>query len=349
MVKVLVVDDDYLEGTVMRLLLEKERPVVRAFCYARNGRLALEIAHSMQPHIAFVDIQMPGLNGIETIEQLKLLNPNIKISMISAYEDSDYVLKAVKAGASDYILKPARPSEFLRVFDKLLKLVTSDTNQSPRNSIKELVLKILSGERSQAIELLDIIWKEIVGLTEGNPEELRIRSRELSTIVIHSIIDWHHSPEPLILLQNSLVRLISTAPPQTNYQTYLIEMVETCIKLLDQYANDAGHELVSKACDYIQKNIHKNITLDDVARQIHLSTYYFSRLFKGKTGVNYSDYLIQLRLEKAKILLLTTNDTVAVIAKKVGYCETNSFSRLFKSRLGVNPSQYRQQGKVSTK
>ena len=134
---------------------------------------------------------------------------------------------------------------------------------------------------------------------------------------------------------------MSSAQSPAGIKAQLNEMVENSIRLLDQYAADAGHELISRAQKFIQDNLHKNISIEDVAKHIHLSIFYFSRLFKEKTGVTYTEYLIELRLEKSKMLLLTTEDTVASIAKRVGYAETNSFSRLFKSRVGVSPSQYR--------
>lgn len=345
MVKVLASDDDYLEGKVIQMLLEKERPIVTEFCYTRSGRTAVEIARTMKPDIAFLDVQMPGLDGIATVEQLKLLNPNIKIAMISAHSDSEYILKTMKAGASDYILKPARPQEIIRVFDKLIKSDAIGDSGLLIARIRELIQNILSGQRSEALRILDLLWQEVIISTDQDNEKLRIRTRGLATYLINSISDRHHSPEILILLHNSMIRSINSAPVHADFKGYLIELIDTCLQLLDQYANDAGHELISQAHSYIQKNLQRNITLEDVARHIHLSTFYFSRLFKDKTGVNYIDYLIQLRLEKAKLLLLTTNDSVAVVAKKVGYSETNSFSRLFKSRLGISPSEYRAKNK----
>ena len=125
MLNVLVADDDILECKVITLLLEKERPMVKEVYYARSGNAALEIAKSKKPEIAFVDVQMPGMNGIELTEKLKHLDPQMEIIVISAYDDSDYVIKAMKNGASHYLLKPARPQEILAVFDKLLKSLPS--------------------------------------------------------------------------------------------------------------------------------------------------------------------------------------------------------------------------------
>jgi two-component system response regulator YesN len=338
---VLVADDDILEGKVIRLLLEKERPMVKEVYYARSGNAALEIAKAIRPQIAFIDVQMPGMDGVELTEKLKQLDPEIEITMISAYDDSDYILNAMKTGASYYLLKPARPQEILRIFDKLLKSLPSIAGLRNRDCIKELTEKILLRDQDAASQMMDNIWQQLLAYAQGDIEILRSRSQELAITIIHFITDRHHSPDVLVLFRNNLIRGMNTAQSQADIKAQLTEMVYNSIRLLDQYANDAGHELISRAHEFIQKNLHKNISLEDVAQHIHLSIFYFSRLFKDKTGVNYIDYLIELRLEKSKMLLLTTNDTVASIAKRVGYAETNSFSRLFKSRVGLSPSQYR--------
>lgn len=341
MLNVLVADDDILECQVIRLLLEKERPMVKEVYYARSGNAALEIAKTKKPQIAFVDVQMPGMNGVELTAKLKQIDPQMEITMISAYDDSDYILNAMKTGASYYLLKPARPQEILAVFDKLLKSIPSIVDLRNRDCIKEFAEKVLLGDREAAFHLLENIWQQLEQAAAGDIEILRSRSQELAITLLHFITDRHHSPDVLLMFRNNLIRGMSAAKIQADIKAQLIEMVENSIRLLDQYAADAGHELILRAHKFIQDNLHKNISIEDVAKHIHLSIFYFSRLFKDKTGVTYTEYLIELRLEKSKMLLLTTNDTVASIAKRVGYTETNSFSRLFKSRVGISPSQYR--------
>jgi len=338
---VLVADDDILECQVIRLLLEKERPMVKEVYYARSGNAALEIAKTKKPQIAFVDVQMPGMNGVELTAKLKQIDPQMEITMISAYDDSDYILNAMKTGASYYLLKPARPQEILAVFDKLLKSIPSIVDLRNRDCIKEFAEKVLLGDREAAFHLLENIWQQLEQAAAGDIEILRSRSQELAITLLHFITDRHHSPDVLLMFRNNLIRGMSSAQSPADIKAQLNEMVENSIRLLDQYAADAGHELISRAQKFIQDNLHKNISIEDVAKHIHLSIFYFSRLFKEKTGVTYTEYLIELRLEKSKMLLLTTNDTVASIAKRVGYAETNSFSRLFKSRVGISPSQYR--------
>lgn len=91
-----------------------------------------------------------------------------------------------------------------------------------------------------------------------------------------------------------------------------------------------------------------DISLDDISRRINISSYYFSKLFKEETGVNFIEYLTDLRMEKSKELLASPNMSIKDICVSVGYQDPNYFSRIFKKINGVTPSEYREQITVTT-
>ena len=94
---------------------------------------------------------------------------------------------------------------------------------------------------------------------------------------------------------------------------------------------------------YIQRNYYKNITIDFLASLFYLNANYCSHLFKEKTGVNFSCYLNQVRIEKAKKLLKDSNKKMYQIAKAVGYDNIKYFFRIFKKMEKMTPEQYRSQ------
>lgn len=95
------------------------------------------------------------------------------------------------------------------------------------------------------------------------------------------------------------------------------------------------------ALDYIEENYGKKITLEEIAEIIHMNSSYFSTVFKKETGENFQNYLTNVRMEKAKELLRTTNDTMMSIAEQVGFFDTRYFSQVFARIVGVKPSVYR--------
>ncbi len=99
---------------------------------------------------------------------------------------------------------------------------------------------------------------------------------------------------------------------------------------------------VRMAQQYVEDHYREKILLEDVAEVVGLNPVYFSALFKKETNLNFSTYLINFRMEKAKELLTSTNDTINVIASEVGYPEQKYFSQQFKKVVGVKPVIYRQ-------
>lgn len=120
MVKLLVADD---EPKICRLLenffAERGFHVI----LANDGQAALSSIKEERPHIVFLDLHMPGLNGMEVLKEARILDETIKVIVITAIEDQETILKAKQAGAADYVIKPFS-LEYLKE-EVLLKVSTS--------------------------------------------------------------------------------------------------------------------------------------------------------------------------------------------------------------------------------
>lgn len=92
---------------------------------------------------------------------------------------------------------------------------------------------------------------------------------------------------------------------------------------------------------YLQERLTDDISLSVLAQEFHLSSQYISQLFKNEIGVNFLTYLTNIRMEKAKKLLLSTSLSVAEVAQQSGYCDYRVFTKVFKKHEGITPSQYR--------
>jgi DNA-binding response OmpR family regulator len=101
--KILVVDDDREIVDFMANFLERLKFCVQK---ALNAEEALYYCSLKQPDCVFLDIQMPGKDGLSVLRELKKLNPNLKVIMITAKDDKESQVKAKKYGALDYITKP---------------------------------------------------------------------------------------------------------------------------------------------------------------------------------------------------------------------------------------------------
>jgi len=109
--------------------------------------------------------------------------------------------------------------------------------------------------------------------------------------------------------------------------------------LLDACKNQRKH--LNKATNYINQNLEKKIVLDDLANLVCLSADYFSKSFKDIMGIRPMEYVSRKRIERAQMLLITTNLSITQIAEKVGICNNSYFSTLFKKFTLSTPEEYK--------
>jgi AraC-like DNA-binding protein/ligand-binding sensor protein len=100
---------------------------------------------------------------------------------------------------------------------------------------------------------------------------------------------------------------------------------------------------ITRAKDFIREHQSDDISLSDVARAVNTSTFYFCKMFKKVTGINFTDYVSRVRIEKSKNLLLNPNLRISEIAFEVGFQSLTHFNRVFKKILGQSPTEYRRQ------
>jgi AraC-like DNA-binding protein len=99
--------------------------------------------------------------------------------------------------------------------------------------------------------------------------------------------------------------------------------------------------VITRAKEYIHEHQTEELSLGQVAKAVNTSTFYFCKMFKKITGINFTDYLSRVRIEKSKNLLLNPNLRVSEIAFEVGFQSLTHFNRVFKKILGQSPTEYR--------
>ncbi len=102
-------------------------------------------------------------------------------------------------------------------------------------------------------------------------------------------------------------------------------------------------EIITRSKDYILEHQSEDLSLGQVARAVNTSTFYFCKVFKKATGINFTDYVSRVRIEKAKNLALNPNLRISEIAFEVGFQSLTHFNRVFKKITGMSPSRYRAQ------
>ena len=103
----------------------------------------------------------------------------------------------------------------------------------------------------------------------------------------------------------------------------------------------SNENMIEEILAFISENYADDISLQELTQMVHLTSPYLSVVFKEKTGINFSKYILSIRLDKAKKKLISTNEKIYKIAESVGYSDSKYFNRVFKAELGVTPKEYR--------
>lgn len=127
----------------------------------------------------------------------------------------------------------------------------------------------------------------------------------------------------------------------SNKEDQKSKLAEQDFTAADRRINSEHGELLEKAKEFIKENYNKDITLEETAHHVGVSSFYFSKIFKASVGKNYMDYLTDLRIEKAKDMMESGFGSIKEICYEVGYNDPNYFSRVFKKIEGVTPSEYK--------
>lgn len=143
-----------------------------------------------------------------------------------------------------------------------------------------------------------------------------------------------------------LLHKLTTSIREERARELALESLENIRRLPGAEGPDAPEEASAAYYHAIMKTIDENVfdpafSLSALAKKVNLSPGYLSALFKRLFGISFQDYLINARLERAKILLLTTGWKVYEIAEKVGFEDPNYFSTSFKKHYGVSPNKFR--------
>ena len=522
MYKILLADDEGIVTDSLQFIIEKNFGSECETAIAKNGRQAIELAENFQPDIAFLDIQMPGINGLKAMEEICAQNSRVKILILTAYDNVDYAKEALRLGAVDYLTKPINKKVIVERLTAMMHTIDQE-RQKRRNDLlvkekMEAVIPIIengfiisliiqneyedSGEQYRSLlnleedygiimalewgnaregaamgnpvgsgirahkyydkmsELVKVYFKAFVGgimgnkmicvlpsagrqLEYGDRLQLIEKARSLVTSLKHAVgIDFRAgigSVRPweamydsyqealnalrhgkrsvthiddlivkdtrekrrqtmeqevlkavfrgvehevrqeatvfagwilknqsctleeqklqlaeLLLLarrtvqeqggetvkgQETVGALLTAQSEEGLRQMFVSAMVELAQAVVIR--NQEPDSIITRAQEYILQNFRKDLALEEAARTVGISPYYFSKLFKEETGMNFSEYLTKIRIDTAKRLLSDRELSIKQVCMDSGYANPNYFSRIFKKWVGITPTEFR--------
>ncbi len=121
----------------------------------------------------------------------------------------------------------------------------------------------------------------------------------------------------------------------------LCSLIRSAMESAQAELDHTSNADIAFAEEFIRRHYGENIKIDDIVSELHISKYHFIRLFSRIMGTTPYSYLTSYRINTAKILLRSTDKSVAEIAAECGFSDTSNFITHFKKRIGESPSQYR--------
>lgn len=209
---------------------------------------------------------------------------------------------------------------------------------------EEWLKKNLTGGNIGEIEhyLSDIVHKEIQDFNYDPEEILQIYYFVLiqTTKIIYEN-GW--SMSEILDRNTNLFREMLEYENILDMKNWLVSILERLKEFITGKKEAKNQAVMEQILNYIDNNYSSDISLNMIADNVYLNPSYVSRIFKKTLGKNYIDYLTQVRVERAKELLRTSNKKINEITQKVNLGNTQNFIRIFKKYEGVTPGRYRTQ------
>jgi len=204
-IRILLADDHTVMRRGLRLLLEQQADF-QVVGEADDGRQAVEMAASLHPDIAVLDIGMPLLNGIEATRQLLAADPSLAVVVLSMHSDESYVLRALKAGAKGYLLKNSAEADLIQAVRAVAEGKSFFSPIIGRMLLEDYMRQVAKREVEDSYDLLTPREKEILQLlAEGktNKDVANLLKLSLYTVEGHrgnilEKLNLHSVPELIL-------------------------------------------------------------------------------------------------------------------------------------------------------
>ncbi len=530
MYRILLADDEGIVINSLSIIISKNYEGQFEVETAKSGRMAIEVAEHFRPDIIFMDIQMPGINGIEAMKEIRNILPSVIFIVLTAYDKFDYAKEAIGLGVIDYLNKPYNQKAIVSVIDRAVEeldarrekrrqdlqtkerletvvpiiengFISSIIFQEPfeedienyrtllgleadygyiatvmfgevqkgnyltnavgsavkaqtvyytkvRDILKDTFPGAVVGsissnripvfvprsgmsmdytERTELIEKSRVAVRQMRNATDiqyrigiGGIKKLKncYESYEEATKALYSskgsvahvddlpiavsyeesypadlekdifekleegdvdgcilcsgqFFDWmceKYSDDMMSVKLKALEFVLRAERDMYRSGGHLYEfesrkdylsdivnfssMEELRTWFIDKMKNAAAnmttgsidhtHYLIREALQYIDDNVGKDISLNEISEKLNISSYYFSKLFKEETNEGFVEYLTKRRVDKAKEMLKDPARSIKEVGSSCGYSDPNYFSRIFKKSTGMTPTEYKE-------
>lgn len=267
MYQLLIADDEMIERKVLHKALQKHLGDICEIHQAENGREALAIYKEKHIQIAVLDIEMPGIDGIQAAEKIRAQDSACCIIFLTAFDEFSYAKKAITVRALDYLLKPYREEELLMVLDEAIRL----TKMRKRDG---------ESATGQGKPPLPPLPAEPAAIPEEPVDTGQIRLTKV-TEIIEEYIQSHYMQD---ISMQDVARVMNYS------EAYFCKLFKQCFSFnfttyLAQIRMDAAKKLLARP----------TVNVKDIGKAVGYSdSNYFAKVFKRYTGFTPTEYRVEI-------------------------------------------------------
>ena len=363
-IKIFLAEDEAIIRRGIRDSIDWEANGLEFVGEAGDGEYAYPLILKTEPDILLTDVKMPFMDGLELSRLVKKSLPNIKIIILSGYNEFDYAKEAIKIGISDYLLKPITSASLVDALKRV-----AETNREERERTRLLERYFVSYEKyTEFLDKTDysgvdrkliedflklgsveecgpFIDEYFAAVGEHNYKSLLLR-QYMTVDIFYCVQEFLKSlkvetdeiPETLRDIKE-IPKVIGGVETTV---AYLKALFHFALSARDKCSNDRYGNLIREARAYIAEHFARSdFSLNMISAHIGVSSSYFSSIFKQEMGQSFVEYLTKVRIDKACELLKCTNLRTAEIGESVGYNDPHYFSATFKKIMGQSPKDYK--------
>jgi len=269
MYRVLIADDEPIERMVVTKKLQNFFPGQLEIIQAVNGREAAELFEKEECQIALLDIEMPGINGLEAAEKIREKNKNCSIIFLTAFDEFSYAKRAISVKALDYLLKPTDDKELQAVVEEAIQLTHRLTNEKSREDYHPPKKNVPSDKLEPD--------------TDDSQGSIRLSA---ASEKIRQYIEEHYQED---------LSLQDLAGAMDYSDAYFCKIFKQCFdKSFIVYLTELRVEKAAKLLEDAMVNIK------DVSSRVgYRDSNYFAKVFKRMKGTTPSEYRLKI-LQKGK-------------------------------------------------
>ncbi|MCL6459172.1 MAG: response regulator [Gorillibacterium sp.] len=367
MYKVLIVDDEPAIRNGLRTLVNWSAYGFEVAGVAANGREALTQYQETSPQLMVVDIRMPGMDGLELIEEIRKTDRSCHFIILSGYADFSYAKQAIGWSVNAYILKPVDEEELENELRRISSILDEEAELADHFFSEADIADLLgeaseaglhTGESGKAVDIEFLADKLFFALDLGSKEKAKqiiedagqritqyMRTEEfvktsfaqILTIALNKLSAVSH--EHYDLAQEYIVK-VPELYRQQSFQGMLDQISKMTTQITEGLGNASNVPTIHQILHFIEQHYGENLKLETIAELFNYNSGYLGKLLKSQTGENFNTHLDRIRISRS-IELLGSGMKVHQVATRVGYANVDYFHGKFKKYTGTTPSSYK--------